>query len=170
MKKFGLMLLILILFISCNIYSNSYVLLANANDFSYLISVEDKSLISIKISDRSKGNELLEYMDLIPDVIFSISDEDVDDIQKLLSNLSNDEEKNSSIWQGGIDYQKMILKSDVVETYSQRLGFDVKPFVENIANKKAFSFNLSDSENINENNRDHFFLWYRQVLSLSYRR
>lgn len=170
MKKFGLMLLILILFISCNIYSNSYVLLANANDFSYLISVEDKSLISIKISDRSKGNELLEYMDLIPDVIFSISDEDVDDIQKLLSNLSNDEEKNSSIWQGGIDYQKMILKSDVVKTYSQRLGFDVKPFVENIANKKAFSFNLSDSENINENNRDHFFLWYRQVLSLSYRR
>lgn len=170
MKKFGLMLLILILFISCNIYSNSYVLLANANDFSYLISVEDKSLISIKISDRSKGNELLEYMDLIPDVIFSISDEDVEDIQKLLSNLSNDEEKNSSIWQGGIDYQKMILKSDVVKTYSQRLGFDVKPFVENIANKKAFSFNLSDSENINENNRDHFFLWYRQVLSLSYRR
>jgi hypothetical protein len=88
----------------------------------------------------------------------------------LLENLSSEYEIDSSIWQGGIDYQKMLLKSDVVETYSQRLGFDVKPFVEKIANKKAYSFNFSYSENINENNRDHFFLWYRQVLSLSDRR
>ncbi len=170
MKKLGLMILTLILFISCNINSSSYILLANADDCAYIISAEAKSLISIKISDKSKGNELLEYMELVPDVIFAISDEDIEDIHKLLYNLSSDDERASSIWQGGINYQKMLLKSDVVETYSQRLGFDIKPFVEKIANTKAYSFYLSDSENIKENNRDHFFLWYRQVLSLSDRR
>jgi hypothetical protein len=144
--------------------------LANADNYAYIISVDNKSLISIKISDENKGKNLLEYMELVPDVIFTISDEDVDNIHKLLFNLSSDDERNSSVWQGGIDYQKMILRSDVVETYSQRLGFNVKPFVEKIANKKAYSFNLSDIENIEENNRDHFFLWYRQVLSLSDRR
>lgn len=169
MKKFGL-LVILILFISCNINSSSYVLLAKADNSAYIISVENKSLISIQISDENKGNELLDFFNLVPDVIFQISKSDINDIHKLLANLSSEYEIDSSIWQGGIDYQKMLLKSDVVETYSQRLGFDVKPFVEKIANKKAYSFKFSDSENINENNRDHFFLWYRQVLSLSDRR
>jgi hypothetical protein len=169
LKKFGL-LVILILFISCNINSSSYVLLAKADNSAYIISVENKSLISIQISDENKGNELLDYFNLVPDVIFQISNSDINDIHTLLENLSSEYEIDSSIWQGGIDYQKMLLKSDVVETYSQRLGFDVKPFVEKIANKKAYSFNFSYSENINENNRDHFFLWYRQVLSLSDRR
>ena len=144
--------------------------MANANDCAYIISVENKSLISIKLDDKNKENELLEYIGVTPDVIFSISDEEENDIGNLLYDLSSDDDRDFSIWQGAIDYQSMLLKSDVVSTYSQKLGFDVKPFVEHIANKKAYSFTLSNCENINENNRDHFFLWYKQVLSLSDRR
>lgn len=170
MKKVGLIIIVLVLFISCNIDASNYVLLANANDFSYIVSVDDNSLISIKISDKNKGKALLDYISLVPDVIFSISNEEINDIRHLLINLSDDEEEKSSIWQGGIDYQKMLLKSDLVDVYSNKLGFDVKPFLKKIANKKAYSFVISDSKVINENNRDHFFLWYEQVLSLSYRR
>lgn len=170
MKKFWLLSIYLILFISCSINSSSYVLLANTSEIAYIISVDNKSLVSIEVANKNKGNELLDYFDLVPDVIFTLSNQDEYDIRQLLTNLSSGNNKDSSIWQGGIDFQKMLLKSDVVKTYSQRLGFDVKPFVENIANKKAYSFNLSDSENINEKNRDHFFLWYKQVLSLSDRR
>lgn len=170
MKKIGLFLLTLMLFISCNINSSSYCLLVNAEDCAYIISVEDKSLISIRLDDVSKENELLEYIGVIPDVIFSISAEEENDISNLLYDLSSEDDRSFSIWQGAIDYQSMLLKSDVVATYSKTLGFDVKPFIEHIANKKAYSFNLIDGDNINENNRDHFFLWYKQVLSLSDRR
>ncbi len=171
MRKFGLLILVLILLISCNISSSNYTLYAISNDVSYIISIESKSLVSIEfVDDGNKGNELLNYLNLVPDVIFTLSSEDNADIKDLLYNLSSDEQRDSSIWQGGIDYSSTLLKSDVVSTYSNKLGFDVKPFLEKLSNKKAYSFSIDDSSKINENNRDHFFLWYKQVLSLSDRR
>ncbi|MBK5201140.1 MAG: hypothetical protein JJE21_06370 [Spirochaetaceae bacterium] len=171
MRKLGLLLLILILFVSCNISSSSYTLYVKAENASYIISVDSKSLVSIKlVNENNKGNDLLDYLNLVPDIIFPLSSENEEDIKDLLYNLSSDEQRNSSIWQGGIDYSSVLLKSDVVDSYSKKLGFDVKPFLETLDNKKAYSFVINDSTKINENNRDHFFLWYKQVLSLSDRR
>lgn len=171
MRKLGLLFIILILFVSCNISSNSYTLYAKAVDVSYIISIDSKTLVSIKIvNDNNKGKELLSYLNLVPDVVFPLSSENEKDIKDILYNLSNEMQRNSSIWQGGIDYSAALLKSDVVETYSNKLGFDVKPFLKKLKNKKAYSFIIDDSSSIDNNNRDHFFLWYRQVLSLSDRR
>lgn len=171
MRKFGLQLLILILFVSCNISSSSYTLYAKAENASYIICIDGKSLVSIKlVNDENKGKELLDYLNLVPDIIFPLNSENEKDIKNLLYNLSNEKQRDSSIWQGGIDYSSVLLKSDVVDTYSNKLGFDVKPFLEKLNNKKAYSFVINDSTKINKNNRDHFFLWYKQVLSLSDRR
>lgn len=167
MKKRLLLLFIIVINI-CVLSAKDYILYAKGEVDSYLIIVENGLLLSLSFEERDdEGLKLLECFNRKADVIFPLSQENENEIKRVLDNLTFRLEDNSSILQGVVDYSKFLLKSDFVLTFNKKLGFDIKPFLKNINKTKAFSFKIDNIDEKIDSKRVHYSLWFEQVLALA---